>query len=213
MKHLIKHSSLVVLITLFTCSYASENNQKQYKYTYKDRKHTTKETSARVGILYVLGWASYVTQPKAFNDHGSFENYKNNLGKLVFDKDDPYWNWYVHPLSGSQLFLFFRANGYSRLDAFKLTILQSALYEFTTETYTEPASIQDLFQTPIIGSFLGVGLENLSLYFLNSGNKFYKVLGHIINPSTLFWFYEGKVEITPIVKEKKVAGLGLYIDF
>ena len=65
------------------------------------------------------------------------------------------------------------------------------------EIYTEPASIQDLYQTPVLGSFLGVGLENLSMYLLNSGNAFARTIGHIINPTTLFWFYEGKVQVLP----------------
>jgi hypothetical protein len=40
-----------------------------------------------------------------------------------------------------------------------MAAISSALFEFTVEVYTEPASVQDLYQTPILGSILGLGLE------------------------------------------------------
>ena len=57
-----------------------------------------------------------------------------------------------------------------------MTFISSTLFEFTVEIYTEPAKVQDLYQTPILGSVLGVGLETLSLYLLNTGNSFGRIL-------------------------------------
>jgi len=94
-----------------------------------------------------------------------------------------------------------------------MAFVSSTLFEFTVEIYTEPASIQDLYQTPIIGSFLGVGLETLSMYLLNTGNAVGRVLGHAINPSTLFWFYEGKVQIVPVTDFKSGGALTLMAEF
>ncbi|MBF0208888.1 MAG: DUF3943 domain-containing protein, partial [Oligoflexia bacterium] len=128
---------------------------------------------------------------------GSFENYRHNFGHFVFDKDNPFWNWGIHPYSGSQIYLFYRANGYSRLQALKMSFFQDMLFECLIEIYTEPPSIQDIYQTAVLGSILGYGLEHLSMYLINSGSFTGKVVGHILNPSTLFWFYEGKVEIYP----------------
>lgn len=178
----------------------------KYIYGYKNRSHTMSENLKQIGAIYGVTWLVYpLTQPSVVKENGSFKNYRNNFGKLVFDKDEPFWNWFVHPISGSQLFLYYRANGYSRIDSLAMAFISSTLFEFTVEIYTEPASIQDLYQTPIIGSILGVGLENLSMYLLNSGNAFGRFFGHVINPATLFWFYEGKVRFIPQYDNKQAS--------
>lgn len=192
----------------------SRKRTPQYHYHYFDRDHSFKENAKLVSIIYGLSWLLYpLTQPKVFRNHGSVDNYKKNFGKIVFDRDEPFWNWIVHPLSGSQLFLFYRANGHSRVSALTMTFISSTLFELTVEIYTEPASVQDLYQTPIIGSILGIGIESMSLYLLNTGNLLGKVLGHIMNPATLFWFYEGKIRITPSWDGRKRAGLFLVGEF
>lgn len=188
-------------------------NQKYY-YTYIDREHTTKENLKHISGIYAFTWFVYpLTQLDTFKNDGSFKNYKKNFGKIVFDQDEPFWNWFVHPISGSQLFLYYRANGYSRIDSLTMSFISSTLFEFTVEIYTEPASVQDLYQTPILGAVLGMGVEHLSLWLLNSGNTFGKVIGHIINPSTLFWYYEGKISLTPDFDGKGKVGLNFSMDF
>lgn len=185
-----------------------------YHYGYINRPHTTKESLLQISAVYGLSWALYpVSQPKVFRDSGSFKNYKENFGKLVFDRDEPFWNWFVHPLTGSQLFLYYRANGYNRIDSLGMAFISSTLFEFTVEVYTEPASVQDLYQTPVIGSIVGLGLETLSMYLLNSGNVFGKFLGHALNPMTLFWFYEGKIQLIPAYRGKKTGSLTMLMDF
>ncbi len=186
----------------------------KYQFTYIDRRHTFAESFKLIAAMYGVTWAVYpLSQPKVFRDKGSWSRYKDNLGKLVFDQDEPFWNWFVHPISGSQLYLFYRANGYSRINAMGMAFLSSALFEFTVEIYTEPASVQDLYQTPVLGSMLGVGIETLSMYLLNTGNSFGRAIGHIINPTTLFWFYEGKIQIVPQTNFRDSTGLLMTMEF
>jgi|GEM_PF-1436446 hypothetical protein len=186
----------------------------KYYYGYPDREHTLKENIGHIAAVYGISWAIYpLTQPKVFSEEGSFKRYRRNFGQLVFDKDEPFWNQMVHPISGSQLFLYYRANGYARMDSFLMTFISSALFETTVEVYTEPASVQDLYITPVYGSILALGLENLSMYLLNTGNAFGRFLGHVINPATLFWFYDGKVQIVPNTDLKEKAALSLSVSF
>ncbi len=185
-----------------------------YRYSYIDRKHTRVESMKHLAAMYGVTWLAYpLTQPDVVKNKGSWKNYRKNFGRLVFDKDEPFWNWFVHPISGSQLYLYYRANGYNRIDSMGLAAISSTLFEFTVEIYTEPASIQDLYQTPVLGAFLGFGIENLSLYLLNSGNAIGRAIGHIINPTTLFWFYEGKVQIIPKADFKGTTSLTFMADF
>ena len=184
------------------------------RYEYKDRDHTTSESAKIVTLLYGLNWIGYyLSQPDEFRENGSWENYKRNFGEIVFDKDAPFWNLMVHPLTGSQMYLFFRANGYSQQDSFFMSVLQSTLFEFTIEIYTEPASVQDLYQTPVLGSILGYGIEKLSLNLLNSGTRWKKYLGHIINPWTLFDFFEGRTYMTPTFENNKFKGIQWVAEF
>lgn len=188
--------------------------QPKYYYGYIDREHTFKENLGHIAALYGASWLIYpLSQLEVFQEEGSFKRYGRNFGRLTFDKDEPFWNQIVHPISGSQLYLYYRANGYARMDSFLMTFVSSALFEFTIEIYTEPASVQDLYITPVYGTILGLGLENLSMYLLNTGNAFGRFWGHLINPTTLLWFYEGKVRITPNSDFQDSASLTLSVEF
>jgi hypothetical protein len=191
-----------------TASQPVKKRQPKYHYAYIDREHTRSENWNNIGFIYALSWGLYpLTQPEVFRDAGSWDKYKSNFGKVVFDRDEPIWNWVVHPISGSQLFLYYRANGYNRAQALGMTFISSTLFEFTIEIYTEPASVQDLYQTPVIGSLLGVGIETISMALLNTGNPVGKFFGHLMNPATLFWFYEGRTRITPYTNGRDKASL------
>lgn len=191
---------------------SSPKNLKYY-YTYIDRDHTKEENYNNLVGIYAVTWVLYpLTQLSTVKENGSLRNYSHNFGKVVFDKDEPFWNWFVHPISGSQLFLYYRSRGYSRSEALTMSFISSSLFEFTVEIYTEPASVQDLYQTPVLGAVLGLGIEKFSMFLLNSGNAFGRVLGHAINPQTLFWYFEGKVKVYPAIT-KNQAGLNVFIDF
>lgn len=183
-------------------------------YEYRDRSHTYQESAEHVGIIYGVSWILYpATQPDVVKNQGSWTKYRKNFGQVVFDRDEPFWNWFVHPISGSQLFLLYRGLGYSRISSLTMTFISSTLFEFTIEIYTEPASVQDLYQTPVLGSIMGVGLETLSLYLLNTGYTFAKVFGHILNPTTLFEFNEARrLSIVPYFDGKK-TGVGMAMEF
>lgn len=186
--------------------------EKSYFYGYRERDHELKENMRHIGGIYVASWIVYpLTQPKTFKK-GSFSNYRKNFGKVVFDKDEPFWNWVVHPISGSQLYLYYRANGYNNINSLAMSFISSTLFEFTVENYTEPASIQDLYTTPVLGAVLGLGIEKLSMYLLNTGNFMGRFLGHAINPHTLFWYYEGRVRLLPYIDKKK-AMLNVSVSF
>ncbi len=184
-----------------------KTSELKYHYHYLDRYHSVGENFKNLGIIYGITWGLYFAiQPDAWKE-GSWAKYKENFGKVVFDQDEPYWNWIIHPIAGSQLYLFYRANGYSKIDALGMSFISTVLFEFTVEIYTEPASIQDIFQTPVLGAVLGLGLETASLYLLNSGVPGSKFLGHILNIYTLFWFYEGKIKVIPMYDGPKSAAI------
>lgn len=184
--------------------FSSLGNSNQF-FQYFDRTHTLGESIGNIGIIYGISWALYpVFQHNDFKS-GSWSEYKDNFGKLVFDQDEPYWNWLVHPLTGSQLYLFYRSVGYTRINSLAMTFISSTLWEFTVEIYSEPASIQDLYQTPILGSLLGLGLEALSMTLLNQNTPMGTFFGYLFNFYTLFGWYDGRIQIIPSYHKKTGA--------
>lgn len=175
------------------------------RYEYIDRSHTQKEVVSHLGFAYGAMWAGYfVTQWDTIKNRGSFENYRENLGEITLDRDNPIWNLVGHPYTGSQTFLFFRGLGYEKMHAFQMAFWTSTLFEFTVEIYTEKASVQDLYQTPVLGSALGFGIEKLSFFLLNNDDyMFGKLVGHALNPLTLFGFGEIKTLIYPQISKNK----------
>ena len=184
------------------------------QYSYKERPHSIKESAAYLGAIYVVSWGIFpFVLPKEFKEYGSFSNWKEYSGEFRFEHDGPFWNWLAHPLSGSQLYLIYRAGGYSRSDSFGMAFLSSALFELAVENYIERPSVQDFYQTPVLGSILGVTLEKASMYLLNSGSSWGKVLGHILNPASLFWFYEGRVQVIPRIDGRGNAAISAIVEF
>lgn len=174
------------------------------------RSHSFGESAAYVGGLYAINVVGYLaTQQTAIRTEGSWHRYGSNLFKITrADYDTWNFNWGTHVVTGAVTNLFYRSRGYSRLDSLLMTALQSALFEFTIEVYTEPASLEDLVNTPILGAVVGTFLEWASFSLLNTDSGFLHGVGHVLNPFTLFGLHEGEVQIKPdLEKDKKGVAL------
>ena len=128
-------NTLFLTLLLLNAVWAQENLEKKRApktlYSYVDREHSMGENLSHLAGVYAVSWGLYfATQPETFRDNGSCRNYKRNFGKVVFDKDEPYWNWYMHSISGSQLYLYYRANGYNTTSAIQMSLTSSLLFEF-----------------------------------------------------------------------------------
>jgi hypothetical protein len=179
-----------------------------------ERNHSFSEGVSHVGFIYGLSIGGYLFLHRdAIQKEGSWEKYRNHFGNIDANDHDRFsFNWGTHVFTGSQSYLFFRSQSYSKIDALALTALQSALFEFTIEIYTERASAEDLINTPLLGSALGVLLETTSLKLLNSESRFSRVLGYLLNPPALLGLHEGEVKASPIVTSK-YQGLALEYRF
>ncbi len=175
------------------------------RYEYLDRDHTYREIRNHLSFAYGAMVVGYVaTQYNTIKNNGSFRNYGNNAGKVVMDKDNPIWNLVGHPYTGSQTYLFYRALGYEKIHAFQMSFWTSTLFEFTIEIYTEKASVQDIYQTPVLGSALGYAFERTSMFLLNNDSStILKFLAYVINPMTFFGFTEVETVIYPEISKNR----------
>jgi hypothetical protein len=144
------------------------------------------EYAQNFGLMYVGQWAFYyVSQKDIIEKHGSFDNWIHHPTEPVFDKDSFDYNIFKHSLAGQYYYLFYRHQGYSEMESFAWTFISSLAFEFTVETVTEKPSYQDIYQTPIYGTIVGMGTERLSNYLLSQDSAALHILGYIFNPFNL----------------------------
>ena len=124
-----------------------------------------RDTGYLIGYQFVGFVILYVAPESISNwsqeskEHYDFSKWTHNVSHPVWDEDKWWINYVLHPYWGSAYYLDARGRGFSRWGSFWYSFLGSNLYEFGTEAFAEPVSIQDFFVTPIAGSLLGMILE------------------------------------------------------
>lgn len=117
------------------------------------------------------------------NQGGVFEMYKDNIkAGPVMDKDDWYFNWIGHPISGAAYYVMARHAGLSKWESFGYSVVMSTFFwEYGFEAVAEIPSIQDIIITPVIGSLLGELFYSAEAHILANGKKVLgsKTLGKI----------------------------------
>jgi len=108
---------------------------------------------AAIAVLYALpesvsGWDS--EQKRSYD----FSKWRSNI-KPVWDEDVWWINFVTHPYWGGAYYIQARERGLDRTQAFWYSALLSTLFEFGAEALAEPASIQDLVVTPVLGFLVG----------------------------------------------------------
>lgn len=147
---------------------------------------STKEKALNFGVIYGLQWGYYlVAQRSIIEKNGSLENWIYYPFSPHFDKDSFDYNIFQHTLAGAAYYLTYRSQGYTEQNAFFWTFMSSLAFEFTIETVTERPSYQDIYQTPVFGTVLGIGVEKLSRYLHQRESWWGHALGYLINPFTL----------------------------
>jgi hypothetical protein len=163
----------------------------------------TKEVAFNFGVAYATEWAYYVySQNQTIRERGSFNNWTTNWYQPHFDNDSFDYNIYKHSVTGSVYYQYYRSRGYDVKRAFLWAFLSSAAFEFTIETVTEKPSFQDLYQTPVYGTILGLGLEKLSQACHRTETGLGHVVGYLLDPFTLIP-KSPKFAVYPVISHDK----------
>ena len=182
--------------------FSSARNTLAYSFQAPKDLSATEEVINDQAIVFSGHLAGYIlTQYETIREKGSFEAYEDNFLQFRFDPDNSNWNFIGHTYTGSQVYLYYRARKYSKKSAFVLSFLSSLWFETIIENYTEPPSIQDVFNTPIFGSALGYGIEEYSMKLLKSKNKTTRIVGRLLNPFSLLVEDENITFIPSVNKE------------
>jgi hypothetical protein len=109
---------------------------------------------AVIGVLYVMpesisGW----TQEQ--KDSFSVQKWKDNIRHVVWDKDEWYINYILHPYWGATYYVRAQQRGFGPVGSFWYSAMLSTMYEFGAEALFEKPSIQDMIFTPVGGAIVG----------------------------------------------------------
>ena len=146
-----------------------------------------KEFARDTGIAYASVWTArwfYVRNKNSRMFDTSLSDWWNNISQLPEedDGDEFFTNFIVHPVVGSQYYLYYRAMGHSFWASALGSFIQSTLFEYTVEGLVETPSLPDLVLTPLLGVPLGFGLEETSDFLIETDFVPAKVLAHVLNP-------------------------------
>lgn len=165
-------------------------------------------------LLYAMQWGYYVVgQRKSLMEHGSFHNWVDNMNDPHFDKDFYDFNLIQHTLAGTLYYGYYRSFGSTRKRSLVLSTMSVLLFEFTIEVATERPSFQDIYQTPVLGALVGMGLEDLSLVCLGSSHQAVRALGYALNPYTLVPGSAWQVKLVPKVGASGLEGGNIALLF
>lgn len=188
-----------------------ELKQLQLKLYPPPPERPGKELAINFGMVYGAQWVVYlITQQETIEEHGSWDNFFSYPFRPDFDKDSFDYNIVKHAISGNYYYLFYRSRGYTEVEAFKWTILSSLAFEFAVETYTERPSFQDMYQTPVYGTLLGMGMERASTYFLERESVLAHAFGYILNPFELIKDKKSDITSMPVIQQDS---LGLLVSW
>lgn len=115
---------------------------------------------AIIGALYVLPESVSAWTEEQKEDY-SLQKWWDNIRDPVWDKDEWYINYLLHPYWGSTYYIRGRERGFGRMDSFWYSVFLSALYEFGAEALFEKPSIQDLIVTPVGGTLIGFYFDDV----------------------------------------------------
>lgn len=161
----------------------------------------------QVSLLYAGQWSYYLVGQNAnLRENGSPRNWVKNPANPHFDKDFYDFNLVMHTMTGSLYYGYYRSFGSSRPRSLAFSTLSVLLFEFTIETGTERPSFQDIYQTPVLGAVLGMGLEDLSLLCLESRYAPVRGMGYLFNPFTLVPGSAWQVKLEPQVARENMGG-------
>lgn len=109
---------------------------------------------AAIAVLYVSpesisGW------DREQKRNYSFEKWRNNVSRPVWDNDRLWINYVLHPYWGGAYYVQARERGLDRSQSFWYSALLSTMFEYGAEALAEPVSAQDLVVTPVVGALVG----------------------------------------------------------
>ena len=143
--------------TLYDLPYSTTRRMHDW---HRLARNTTAFTLAGVATLYILETLpedATAWNKKELRRMGLFERWRYHADRgPVWDKDNPIFNYILHPYGGAVYYMSARSCGFNVLGSLAYsTIVSAVLWEYGIECFNEVPSIQDLVITPLAGMVMG----------------------------------------------------------
>lgn len=143
--------------TLYDLPYSTTQRMENWR---RLTQNTTVFALAGLATLYVLETLpedATAWNKKELRHMGLFERWRYHAKQgPVWDKDNPVFNYVLHPYGGAVYYMSARSCGFNVLGSLAYcTFISSMLWEYGFETFNEVPSVQDLFITPLAGMLMG----------------------------------------------------------
>ena len=130
--------------------------------------HTANYIGAAIvafGILWVAPESFSKWDKDKMREEGIFTRWLENVkAGPIWDEDNFYLNWIVHPWAGAVYYTAARGSGLKWWESFLFsTFMSTLLWEYGVEAFAEIPSWQDIIITPVLGSAIG------ELFFIAKG--------------------------------------------
>ena len=144
------------------CNSESDKSQRDWKGIGRDTGFFLGYQALVAGVLYFMPESISSWTPEQKKD--TLQQWQKNAGDAVWDKDQWWINYIMHPYFGATYYIRARERGFDECSSFWYSAMLSAMYEFIIEAFFEKPSLQDLIVTPVggfaIGKFIFEPLRN-----------------------------------------------------
>ena len=129
-----------------------------------------------LAILQMLPEDATAWNKEAITSVPLFKRWVNHVKEgPVIDKDNPIFNYCLHPYAGAAYFMSARSQGFNFLGSFLYSaFISTVFWEYGVEAFMEIPSIQDLIITPCCGAIIGEGFYRCKRWIVDNG---YEILG------------------------------------
>ncbi|MDV5169438.1 DUF3943 domain-containing protein [Photobacterium rosenbergii] len=191
--------------------YLSVAPEKDWDYLLEQSYTILGLSVATVGLMTLLPESVTNWDPEDTNLKGLGKKWWDNVKEgPVWDKDDHYLNYIMHPYFGGVYYTAARHSGFNEWESFLYSATMSTFFwEYGVEAFAEVPSIQDIIVTPLFGAAVGEWMfqtemeitanrgkvmgsktmGDVSLFFLNP-------VGHIHYWVTDWWRGDTDVSLT-----------------
>lgn len=139
---------------------------------------------AMMGILESLPKDATAWNKKENAKTPMFKRWVNNVKEgPVWDKDNPVFNYILHPYAGAAYYMGARSCGFNIWGSFAYSFCISTFFwEYGFEAFNEIPSVQDLVITPVVGSVLGEGFYLIKRKIVNDGYRLWgsRFMGYFV---------------------------------
>lgn len=153
---------------IYDMPYSITANYPHYKGLWQNTAVLFGAGFVTLGVLEMLPENATAWNKAEIHKRPVFDRWWHNVKSgPVWDKDNPIFNYVLHPYGGAAYYMSARSQGFNMFYSFLYGLgVSTFFWEYGIEAFMEIPSIQDLFVTPIGGVLIGETFFRVKRYIV-----------------------------------------------